>query len=430
LDSIITLGIITWLIVLNGLFVAAEFAIVGAPRASLDRLAAGGNRVAQKVCQILRTPRLQDNYIATAQLGITFASLGLGMYGEHTLAQWIFDLLTDLKTPSWLAAHSLASILSVTILTYFHIVVGEMVPKSLALQYAERTVLRITPLMLLIKMAFYPLVVGLNGLGIAILRLMGVERQVASGYHITPEELHYIIQESEAGGMLRETSAKVLNDLMDFGDLTAAEVMVPRVRVVGIPLHASPEELRKIMASSRHSRYPVFEGDLDHILGLVHIKDLLRLLLNKQPLTRDDLRRVPYVPGTSSLEVALAAMHRRRTHMTVVMDEYGGTAGIVTIEDLFEEVVGEMDEGVTNQPKAYHDDQGRLHVSGTMRLDEVGEQLGIILEHEEVFTVSGLILMLLKRQPRVGDAVSHGGVHFEVTEIKGHGVSESIATLL
>jgi len=425
----LALGIITLLILLNGLFVAAEFAIVGAPRASIDRLAAGGNRIAQKVSRILRTPRLQDRYIATAQLGITFASLGLGMYGEHTLAQWIFDLLTVLKTPSWLAAHSLASILSVTILTYFHIVVGEMVPKSLALQYAERTVLRITPLMLLIKLVFYPLVVGLNGLGNAILRLMGVERQLASGYHITPEELHYIIQESEAGGMLRETSAKVLNDLMEFGNLTAAEVMVPRVRVVGIPLNASPEELRKIMESSRYSRYPVFEGDLDHILGLVHIKDLLLLLLNKLPLTRDDLRRVPYVPGTSSLEVALAAMHRRRTHMAVVMDEYGGTAGIITIEDLFEEVVGEMDEGMTILPKAYHDSQGRLRLSGTMRLDEVGEQLGIILEHEEVFTVSGLILMLLKRQPRVGDSVSYGGVQFEVTEIKGHGVSEGIATL-
>jgi CBS domain containing-hemolysin-like protein len=426
----LALGIITLLILLNGLFVAAEFAIVGAPRASIDGLAAGGNRIAQKVSRILRTPRLQDSYIATAQLGITFASLGLGMYGEHTLAQWIFDLLTVLKTPNWLAAHSLASILSVTILTYFHIVVGEMVPKSLALQYAERTVLRITPLMLLIKLAFYPLVVGLNGLGNAILRLMGVERQLASGYHITPEELHYIIQESEAAGMLRETSAKVLNDLMEFGDLTAAEVMVPRVRVIGIPLHASPEELRKIMESSRHSRYPVFEGDLDHILGIVHIKDLLCLLLNKLPLTRDDLRRVPYVPGTSSLEVALAAMHRRRTHMAVVMDEYGGTAGIITIEDLFEEVVGEMDEGVTIQPKAYRDSQGRLRVSGTMRLDEVGERLGIILEQEEVFTVSGLILKLLERQPQVGDSVSYGGVRFEVTEIKGHGVSESIANLL
>ena len=430
MDSLIAVGIIMLLILLNGLFVAAEFAIVGAPRASIERQASEGNLVAGKVSLILHTPRLQDRYIATAQLGITFASLGLGMYGEHTLAEWIHGLLEGMKTPSWLAAHALASILSVTVLTYFHIVVGEMVPKSLALQYAERTVLWITPLMLWVKLAFYPIVVGLNGIGNAILKLMGVDRQLASGYFLTPEELQYVIQESQAGGMLREESGKVLKDLLEFGDLTAAEVMVPRVRIVGIPLDASPEELKEIIKSSRHSRYPVFEGDLDHILGVVHIKDLLRLLLDGLPLTRGKLRRVPYVPETSTLEVTLAAMHRRRTHMAIVMDEYGGTAGIITIEDLFEEVVGEIDEGVPRPPEAYRDSLRRLHVSGTMRLDEVGEQLGVTLEHEEVFTVSGLILMLLERQPNVGDSVSYGGVRFEVTAIQGHGVGESLVTLI
>ena len=352
------------------------------------------------------------------------------MYGEHTLAEWIFGLLEGVKAPSWLAAHALASILSVTVLSYFHIVVGEMVPKSLALQYAERTVLWITPLMLWIKLAFYPLVVSLNGIGNAILKLMGVDRQLASGYYLTPEELQYVIQESQTGGMLREESGRVLKDLLEFGELTAAEVMVPRVRITGIPLDASPEELKEVIESSRHSRYPVFEGDLDHILGVVHIKDILRLLLDGHPLTRDYLRRVPYVPETSNLEVALAAMHRKRTHMAVVMDEYGGTAGIITIEDLFDEVVGEIDEGRRKTPENYRDSLGRLHVPGTIRLDEVGEQLGVALEHEEVFTVSGLILMLLERQPRVGDSVIYDGVRFEVTAIEGHGVGESIATLI
>jgi CBS domain containing-hemolysin-like protein len=430
MDSLIPIGIITLLILLNGIFVAAEFAIVGAPRASIERLASEGNRVARKVSKILHTPRLQDRYIATAQLGITFASLGLGMYGEHTLADWIFGVLEGLNTPSWLAAHALASILSVSILTYFHIVVGEMVPKTLALQYAERTVLWITPPMLWIKLAFYPLVVGLNGIGNTILKLMGVDRQVASSFYLTPEELQYVIQESQAGGRLREESGRVLKDLLEFANLTAAEVVVPRMQVIGIPLNASPEELKEVMKSSRHSRYPVFEGDLDHILGVVHIKDLLRLLLDGQTLTRDNLRRVPYVPQTSSLEVVLAAMHRRRTHMAVVMDEYGGTAGIITIEDLFEEVVGEIDEGVPGIPESYRDSLGRMHVAGTLRLDEVGEQLGISLEHEEVFTVSGLILMLLERQPRVGDSVVYDSVQFEVTTVKGHGVGESIVTLL
>ncbi len=428
MDNLIAVGIIVLLILLNGLFVAAEFAIVGAPRASIERLAMEGNRVARRISRILHDPRLQDRYIATAQLGITFASLGLGMYGEHTLVGWIYNLLDDLKIPGRFAAHTLASILSITILTYFHIVVGEMVPKSLALQYAERAVLWITPPMLWIKLAFYPLVVGLNGIGNVMLKLIGIDRQMTSGYYLTPEELQYVIQESQAGGMLREESGRVLKDLLEFGDLTAAEVMAPRVRIIGIPLDASAEQIKEIVESSRHSRYPVFKEDLDHILGVVHIKDLLRLLLDGRPLTLETLRRVPYIPETSTLEVALAAMHRRRTHMAVVMDEYGGTAGLLTIEDLFEEVVGEIEEGVLRPSGIYRDSAGRLHVSGTIRLDEVGEQLGITLEHGEVFTVSGLILTLLSRQPKVGDSISYGGVRFEVTTVEGHGVGESIVT--
>ncbi len=422
-------GITIFLILLNALFVAAEFAIVGVPRASVDRAAAEGHRLAGHVSRILHNPLLQDRYIATAQLGITFSSLGLGMYGEHTLAVWIFHILEGLDTPNWLAAHALASVLSVTVLTYFHIVVGEMVPKSLALQYAERTVFWVTTPMFWINVILYPLVVGLNKIGNTILKLMGVDRQRAASHYLSPEDLQYVIRESREGGLLREESGRVLKDLLEFGERSAAEVMVPRVRIVGIPVNASLEELGRIMRTYRHSRYPVYEGDLDHILGVVHIKDLLRLLLERLPLTQDHLRRIPYLPETSSLEVALGAMRRRRTHMAVVMDEYGGTAGILTVEDLFEEVVGEIGEEESPAADAYHGSKGFLRVSGTMRLDEVGELLGIVLEHEEVVTVSGLILMLLERQPRVGDSVAYGRVLFKVAAIKGHGVDESIVAL-
>lgn len=429
MDDLAASGIISLLILLNALFVAAEFAIVGVSRASVERAATEGHRIARHVSRILHDPVLQDRYIATAQLGITFSSLGLGMYGEHYLAGLIFRLLEGLSTPSWLAAHALSSILSVTVLTYLHIVVGEMVPKSLALQHAERTVLRVTPPMMWFHFALYPLVVTLNKIGNGILKLMGVDRQSVSCQYMSPEELQYVIQESSAGGLLREESGRVLKDLLEFGERSAGEVMVPRVKITGIPVNASPELLRKIMGASRHSRYPVYEGDLDHILGVVHIKDLLRLLMDAHPLTREHLRRVPYLPETSNLEVALEAMRRRRTHMAIVMDEYGGTAGLVTIEDLFEEVVGEIDARGTPAPESHHNDDGRLRVSGAMRLDEVGERLGIVLEHEEVVTVSGLILMLLERQPKVGDSVTFGGVLFEVAAVEGHGVDKSIVSL-
>lgn len=425
-DDLISAFIIVFLILLNAFFVAAEFAIVGAPRASIERRAVQGNRIARRVSRILHDPALLDRYIATAQIGITFASLGLGMYGEHVLARWIGQVTESLPLPHWLAVHALSSVLALAFLTYFHIVLGEMVPKSLALQLPEGTVLWISPLMLWVKRGLYPLVILLNGIGNLMLRLLRVERAVNTGFYLSTEELQYIVEESQAGGLLRNGAGEVLRDLLEFGELTAAEVMVPRVRMVGIRVDAPVEEVREIVRTSRHSRYPVYEADLDHILGMVHIKDLLRLMLHGRHLSRNDLRPVPYVPETSKLDAVLAAMRRRRTHLAVVMDEYGGTAGLITIENLFEEVVGDINVGVAELAEMYEDGEGRLHVLGTVRIDEVGEWLEIPLEHEEVYTVSGLVLMLLDRQPRVGDQVVYGNVRFEVASVRGHGVEECI----
>lgn len=430
MSSLAILGIILLLVLANAVFVAAEFAIVGAPRAAIERRALQGNRIARRISRILHDPLLQDRYIATAQLGITFASLGLGMYGEHSLAECFDRWLEASGISVWGLSHALASLLSIALLTYLHIVLGEMVPKSLALQYAERTALWISPFMHWIKIVWYPLVVGLNGIGNAILKLLRVERQLTAGHYLSTEELQYIVQESQDGGLLRAESGRVLQDLLEFGDLTAAEVMVPRVHMVGIPVDAEPEEIKEIVRLSHHSRYPVYEGDMDHILGVLHIKDLLRLLLEGLPLSRDHLRTVPYVPETSKLDGVLAAMRRRRTHMAVVMDEFGGTAGLITIEDLFDEVVGDIDQGVEEGPEIVAEEDGRFRVPGTLRLDELGEHLGITLEHEEVYTVSGLVLMLLDRQPHVGNVVTYGPVHFEVTAVRGHGVDECRVTLL
>ncbi|HOM72359.1 MAG TPA: CNNM domain-containing protein, partial [Armatimonadota bacterium] len=240
MDSLFPYFIMGILILLNGLFVAAEFAIVGAPRAAIERKAAQGNRAARMVNDILHDAKRQDRYIATAQLGITFASLGLGMYGEHYLAGQIVHLLESLGAAKWIAAHAIASVAAVGILTYFHIVVGEMVPKSLALEHAEKTVLWITPPMMWIKGLMYPLVVGVNDLGNGILRIFGIKRQATGAeYYHTSEELQYIIEESLEGGMLHAESGQVLRDLFEFGELDAGEVMVPRVKIQGIPLHAT-----------------------------------------------------------------------------------------------------------------------------------------------------------------------------------------------
>lgn len=423
--------IIAGLILVNGLFVAAEFAIVGAPRSAIDARAAKGDRLARLVQSVLSDAQKQDRYIATAQLGITVASLGLGMYGEHVLANWIYSRLADIRAPRWLVSHAIASVTAVAVLTYFHIVVGEMVPKSLALQRAERMALWITPPMLWLKNLLFPFIVALNGLGNLVLKAAGVNRQVQNADHYyTPEELQLVVQESEELGAIRAESGQMLQELFEFGDLTAGEVMVPRVRISGIPMGMRPESIREHLGREPHTRYPIYEGDLDHIVGMVHVKDLLRLLLRGETIGTAHARPLPVVPETAALDTVLSTMRRERTQIVVVIDEHGGTAGIVTLEDLFEEVVGEIDEEPGAPPQMYQDRDGRLRVSGTMRVDELGREFDLDLEHEDVDSISGLILTLLGRPPQVGDTVRYGRLQFQVTAVKGHGVDQAAVSLI
>jgi CBS domain containing-hemolysin-like protein len=429
MEIVVAFAIIFGLVVLNGLFVAAEFAIVGAPRASIEHQASQGSGLAQRVQRVLENPKRTDRYIATTQVGISVASLGLGMYGEHQMAEWIARALEPYDASPWIAAHAMASVLAVAALTYMHIVVGEMVPKALALQRADRTVLYVTPPILIIQSAILPFVVALNGIGNGMLKLMGVRRTEAGAerYH-TSEELQFIIEESREGGLLRGESGRILRELFEFGDLSAGEVMVPRVRLVGIPVNTTADDLRSIVRAHPHTRYPVYLNDLDNIIGSLHIKDLLRHLVSRQPVTARDARPLPHVPAAALLDEVLAAMRRFRAQMAVVMDEHGGTAGLITIEDLFEEVVGEIEEGRGRTPIA-KDAQGRLHVHGTVRLAEAGEALGCTLEHPDVSTVSGLVLTLLGRPAAVGDVVIYNNVRIEVTAIAGRGVQDAMVSI-
>lgn len=429
IEVLIPIGLILLLVLANGLFVAAEFAIVGAPRASIEHQAGQGSLLAERVLRILEDPKRQDRFIATTQIGISVASLGLGMYGEQVLAAWFAERLAPLES-RWIAAHALASIVAVAILTYLHIVIGEMVPKALALQRADRTVLYVAPPILVLEKALYPLVVGLNAVGNGILRLIGVpRREVDTERYHTTEELQYIIEESHEGGQLRGESGQILRELFEFGDLTAGEVMVPRVLLVGIPVGTEPDELREIVRGHTHTRYPVYIGDLDNIVGSLHIKQVLRHLVANQPVTAREARRLPYVPGQVLLDEVLASMRRQRAQMAVVMDQHGGTAGLITTEDLFEEVVGDIEEG-HGRTAIVREGPGRIRARGTVRLSQAGEALGLTLEHPKVTTVSGLVLLLLGRPASVGDVATWNNVRVEVTAVAGRGVGDAVITRL
>jgi CBS domain containing-hemolysin-like protein len=352
------------------------------------------------------------------------------MYGEHALAQGLVGWLEELGTSRWITAHTLASILAISILTYFHIVLGEMVPKSLALMHAEDTALRIIRPMLWAKFASYPLIIALNGLGNAILRLMGIKRQLSGSHYYTAEELQLIVEESEESGTLNSEAGQMLRELLELSGRTAEEVMTPRVHITGIPIGASPNELTTIINRAHHTRYPVFDSTLDQIVGFIHIKDVLRLLVADCSVQQEDSRPLSFVPETATIDSVLAAMRRAHAHMVVIIDEYGGTSGIVTIEDLCEEIVGEIEEEVDDSLTPFVDAQGGLHVPGIWRLDEVSEELGLDTEisHEEVDTLGGLVLHLLDHEPTVGDIVTYGGIHIKVAALEGHGVQWCVLT--
>jgi CBS domain containing-hemolysin-like protein len=416
------------LIMVNALFVAAEFALIGSPRASLEGRASRGDRFAARILRTLTSPKRQDEYLAASQLGITLASLGLGMYGEHRLAEFFEPWIGGVA--SFASAAALASTLALALLTIGHIVLGEMVPKTIALQHPI-AVARFTDWPVrLTAIVLYPVVRVAYAIARATLRLIGIRRQEHVHEIYTPEELQLIVEESERGGALRRDSSRIVRELFAFGDLTAGEVMVPRVRVAGIPVGATAEDLRRIVGHHRRTRYAVYEGDLDHIIGMVHVKDLLRPLTQGGALLAEDARRIPVVPETASIDDVLATMQGGHAHMAVVIDEHGGTAGIVGLEDIFEEVVGEIDEGASATPSLVALEDGSVRAAGTVRLDELGQHFNIDLEHEEVDSVSGLVLARLGRPPVNGDRVDYGRLRLEVTATSGRGVKEVRASLL
>ena len=428
-ELLIPILIIAIMILLNGFFVSAEFAIIGVRPSQVDQMVQEGNGAATGVQEILDSPKRQDQYIATAQLGITIASLGLGMYGEPKIAGFIEPYLTRLFATNISDAllHTIATIIALSILTYLHIVIGEMVPKSVALISPERAVLRVSkPMKVSQKILGIP-VRFLNWIGRGMLRLFKVAPAEGHARLHSPEEIELIVTESAERGLLLDEMEEIIRNIFDFSDRQVGQVMTPRTRVQALPHDMPDDELLQVVTKSRHSRFPVYENDLDHVIGILHLKDLARQQLSEEGVV--DIRKILHpasaVPENKPVEQLLAAFKQQRIHMAVVLDEFGGLAGIVTLEDLVEEIVGEVrDEFDIEKEPLIELDPGTIEVAGTFLVDDLMDYvfLGDAADLPDVETVGGLIHSWLRRPPVVGDKVSsakNSEVNFTVLEVDG-----------
>lgn len=429
-SSVSTLYTLAWLlaalllIVLNGFFVAAEFAIVRVRATRIEQLAAEGNARARVVKRVLED---LDGHLSAVQLGITLASLALGWIGEPALAHLMerpFRLLARwapvLDTPA--AVHTAAVAVAFAIITMLHIVLGELAPKSLAIIKTERMTLLTGPLLHRFYWLFRPAIRLLNGMSGLLLRAVGITAPELHEVAHTDEELRMLVSASAKGGYLDEAEREMLDNVFDFSERVAREIMVPRNDMVCLYVEDPIEQSLKVAKEEGHTRFPLCFEEKDNVLGLIHIKDLFAKQGECTDL-RQIMRPIMMVPENISVSKLLKEFQRQRAQMAILVDEYGGTAGLVTIEDVLEELVGEIRDEFDEpeEPEVEKVAPDTYEVDGALLLEEATEQFGLELPEEEpdVDTVGGYVFTMLGRQPEPGDRVELGQFTAEVAETEG-----------
>jgi len=410
------------LVLLNGFFVAAEYSFIRVRETQIDELAAAGSaraKLAKRIGDSL------DSYIAAAQLGVTLASLAIGWIGEPAVAAVISPLFGWLRDLSETLFHVLSFAIAFLAITYLHIVLGELAPKYLAIQRAVRIALLCAyPLDL-----FYRLVRPFNWLvsqsANAIVRALGIKPHEALEAH-SDQELKMLVAASAKQGVLQESERVIVGNALDFADTVVRQVMVPRTEIVAVPEDLDLAGLVAMARQTRFSRFPVYRDDLDHIVGVVHVKDLVGVDRMSKAKAHDIMRRVPAIPETLRLDQALAEFRRQHAQLAIVIDEYGGTAGLVTLEDVLEELVGEVGDEFEKdaQPPIREESPGVYLVDGLVGLAELRERLRLELNDEPYDTIGGMVFGRLGRLAQVGDTIEVEGYRFQVTGVDGRRVSQ------
>src|SRR5438552_2734177 len=407
------------LILLNAFFVAAEYGLVTSRRTRIIELEHQGNRRARAVVQIVADP---PRFIAAMQLGVTLTSLGIGALGEQALTHAFDPVMSTV----------VAVVLGYLLLTFFHVVIGELVPKGLALGHSETVALALSAPVRGFFILFKPLIWVLQRATELVLRALGLDPPGAENEVHSEAGLRMLLNASAESGEIEQGEQEMLYKVFDFADKEASDVMVPRPEVVAISVDMPPEEALTAVIDSPYTRYPVYRESLDDVVGILHVRDLIKAMHDRglAQVRLEELVRDAYiVPETKDLAALLTEFRRTNQHMAIVVDEYGAMEGIVTLEDLLEEIVGEIEDEFDLPDESVEQvDEDTIRIDGTFPIDDFNERFHTDLPVEDYHTMAGFVFGLLGRQPEVGDDVSHDGMRFDVLEVEGSRIGKIAVT--
>ena len=406
----IELAAVVLLVLLNAFFVAAEYGLVTARRTRILELQHQGSRRARDVLKIVADP---PRFIAAMQLGVTLTSLAIGALGEHALSRALDPVMATL----------LAVILAFFVITFLHVVIGELVPKGIALGHSETTALAVSAPVRAFFTLFGPLIWFLQRSTELVLRALGLDAPGGESDVHSEAELRMLVSQSTEHGEIEEQEQEMLYKVFDFADKEASDVMVPRPEVVALSIDLPPEECLEAVMDSPFTRYPVYRGSLDEIVGVLHIRDLFLALRDRgmsEVKVEELVRPAHMVPETKDLAALLTEFRRTNQHLAIVIDEYGAMEGIVTLEDLLEEIVGEIEDEFDLPDESIEQvDDHTIRIDGTFPIDDFNEQFHTDLPVEDYHTMAGFVFGQLGRVPEPGDTVSHDGMRFDVVEVEG-----------
>lgn len=421
--TLINLALVVVLIATTAYFVAAEFAIVKVRESRIEQLIQEGNRRAIPVKKLINN---LDEYLSACQLGITLTALGLGWIGEPAVAAIIRPVFEYFNLPQ-AVIHALAVVVGFAVISFLHVVVGELAPKTFAIQRAESISLAIAPSLIMFYKIMYPAIWLLNGSARSIVKLFGLSPVSEHGTFHSEEEIRMILLHSHQGGEITQTELQLARNSLRFADRVAGEVMVPRRDMVCLYTHLTWEQNLKIITEGKYARYPVCDNDKDHIIGYISAKDLCfcglsnLTLQNLENFLKENLRKSLVVTELTPIDQILKQMQKNKIQLAIVMDEYGGTAGLLTIEDILEEIVGEIQDEYDEERQPVEIlGNGKYSIDARFPVADLNLHFNLHLDTSGIFTLAGWFLKKTQRRPEVGQTISYKNIEFAITEMEQH----------